>query len=286
MVSWIHLSDLQIDQVPSDESIVEIVKMAVACKPDFVVDTGDCVNGEVNDTAEEKERLKGLWARYRKAVRPIRASCPFFHVPGNHDFTSSDPTATTFLRQTGRPGKPAWFATTVKGIHLIGLDVNVRHHAAGFSPDSAQGKWFASHLRRKRQARCTVLAAHFPLFAPPSQVDDPTAAGDHTFHYHEPTAEKGTLLPILERAGVDLYMCGHFHAYERCRYRRLTQVMPSGHGPAINFMRSGASKFRKAVDYSDRRSFNRFTLDGDKLRGEAIAIDGQIIDRWWQKLNH
>ena len=61
--------------------------------------------------------------------------------------------------------------------------------------------------------------------------------------------------------------------------------MPSGHGPALKFMRSGASKFRKTVDYTDRRSFTRFILDDDKLRGETIAIDGQTIDRWWQKLN-
>ena len=279
MVSWIHLSDLQFGQIANDEAVVDLVKMAMACKPDFIVDTGDCVNGEVNDTPEEKERLKGLWARYRKAVRPIRESCPFFQVPGNHDLTGSNFSAATFLRQTGRAGKPTWFTRTVKGINLICLDVVPSRPAVGFAPGSTQGKWLARHLQRERRARCTVVAAHYPLFAPPSQVED------DTFHYHEPSSGKGPLLPLLERAGVDLYMCGHFHAYERCRYRQLTQVMPSGHGEALNFMRSGASKYRKTVDYTERRSFTRFTLDGDRLRGETIAIDGETIDRWWQKLN-
>ena len=234
MASWIHLSDLQFGQSPgADATAAEIVEMAVARRPDFVVDTGDCVNGAVDDTVEEKARLRALWAGYNQAVRPIRKTCPFFQVPGNHDFTGSSSSLANFLRQTRRTGKAAWFAATVKGVHLIGLDVVPTRHTGGFAVATPQGRWLRRHLGRPRKARCTVVAAHYPIFAPPELVDD------DRFHYHEPTAGRGPLLPQLDRAGVDLYLCGHYHSYERCRYRRLSQVMPACHGPAMKFMRPG-----------------------------------------------
>ena len=278
MTTWIHLSDLQIGQSSAaDASAAQAVEMAVARKPDFVVDTGDCVHGAVDDTAEEKERVKTLWAGYRKVVRPILKACPLFQVPGNHDCTGSTSSIATFLRQTGRTGKPPWFAATVKGVHLVGLDLTPERHTGGFLPASPQGRWFRRHLARPRRARCIVVAGHYPIFAPPDLVED------DRLHFHEPSSGRGPFLPLLDDASVDLYLCGHYHSYERCRYRRLTQVMPACHGPALKFMQSGASRYRRAIDNSERRSFTCFRLDGDRLHGEAVAVDGEIIDRWWQK---
>ena len=281
MASWIHISDLQIGQgAEADASAVELVRMALATRPDFVIDTGDCVNGAVDDTAAEKERVKELWAGYRKTVRPIWKQCPFFVVPGNHDFTGSNSSNKNFLRQTGRAGKPAYFATNIKGVHLVGLDLVPERHLGGFIVASPQGRWLARHLRRERRARCTVVAGHFPVFA--AQI---FAERWPTLGYDEKRRSKGDLLPLMERAGVDLFLCGHLHTYERCRRQSLTQIIAGGADIFDLVLRQPPSKFRRLVDIDDRRSFVRFSMQDDTVRGETVGVDGQILDRWSQKLN-
>lgn len=285
MVQWIHLSDLQFgtgkaENTDADDCARVLIERAASLKPDFVVHSGDHIHGAVNDSKEEKERVGEYWADYQKAVRPLKELCPILSVPGNHDQTGSDLALQTYNRQTGRSGKPPYWATTIKGVHIVGLDVVPWRHKGGFPKGSLQEKWLRRHLKRSRRARCLVAVGHYPIFAAPWIYHNV----DPSLNYNELTGEKGVLLPILLETRVDLYLCGHQHIYERTRYPRLTQVMTGGEGVAFaGLLEQAPNKYSRTRD--ERRGYTRFILTDKSIRGEAVDLHGECIDAWVQRLN-
>ena len=90
---------------------------------------------------------------------------------------------------------------------------------------------------------------------------------------------------MLLDAGVDLYLCGHHHIYERARYRRLTQVM-AGAPEKIAFKQLLTEPPHQHCRLVDARaSYVRFTLTARTIRGEAMAFNGDVIDTWVQRLS-
>ena len=82
---------------------------------------------------------------------------------------------------------------------------------------------------------------------------------------------------MLLDAGVDLYLCGHLHIYERTRYQRLTQVMAGAPDkvPFKKLLSDPPNKHSRVVD--ERACYVRFTLTGNTSRGEAVALDGDVM---------
>ena len=286
MLQWIHISDLQFgtgkaEKSTSDETARRLIEAIARQRPAFVIHSGDHIHGAVNDTPEEKARVEEYWNDYREALKPLKKVCPLLCVPGNHDATGSDLSLETYLRRTGRDGRTPYYATTIQGIHIIGLDVVPWRHKGGFIAGSAQEKWLRRHLRRTRRARALVVAGHYPIFASPWILHNV----DSSLGYDEDTRAQGTLLPLLLQSRADLYLCGHQHVYERSRYRNLTQVMAGGDGIAFaGHLEQPRGRYCRIQD--ERRGYIRFTLSAKSLRGEAISADGQIMDTWWQKRNH
>lgn len=285
MTQWIHISDLQFGtgkagNTGSDECARALVEEVARQKPDFVVHSGDHIHGAVNDSNEEKARVREYWADYQQAVKPLKKICPVFSVPGNHDQTGSDLSLQTYSRQTARAGKPPSYSATINGVHVLNLDVVPLRHKGAFLKGSPQEKWLRQHLRRPRQARCLVAVGHYPIFMSPWIYHNV----DPSLGYNQQTREQGVLLPLLLEARVDLYLCGHLHVYERSRYRRLTQVMAGGDGVAFEgLLEQEPSKYCRVLD--ERRGYVRFTLTEKTLRGEAVSVDGDVMDAWWQRLN-
>ena len=88
---------------------------------------------------------------------------------------------------------------------------------------------------------------------------------------------------MLREAGVDLYLCGHLHAYERSRCKTMTQVMTSASEIFFSDMREKPSEYTQAFD--ERQTYVRFALEDSTIRGEAVSADGDVVDRWTQELN-
>ena len=107
---------------------------------------------------------------------------------------------------------------------------------------------------------------------------------DTSLHYDESSGQEGVLLPILLKARVDLYLCGHLHIYERTRYGRLTQVMAGANGIAFpDLLQQEPNKYNQILD--ERQCFVRYMLSDDSIRGEAVTLDGESMDTWSQELN-
>ena len=283
MTRWVHISDVQL--VRRSKSATDntglaqrMVEQVAAEAPDFVINAGDHINGAVRDGVTERRDVARMWRLYHQVMGPLEAMCPVISVPGNHDQTTQAATSDEFCRQTHRAGKRAYYGRTIKGVHVVALDTMARRHEGGFEAGTRQAGWVARDLTRARAAACTVVVGHYPIFLRPRHCDN------DTLRYDDVSGDEGVLLPMLLDGGVDLYLCGHHHVYERSRYRRLTQVICAANDMAFEgLMDLPANQHCQVLD--ERHCYVRFTLRGQSIRGESIDLKGDVIDAWTQRLN-
>jgi predicted phosphodiesterase len=277
MTRWIFVSDLQLGLTPKyrEESRRRLIERVAAERPHFVIHGGDHVAGKVNDSPEERRDVELMWAAYHRVMAPLKQLCPVISTIGNHDQTGSTPSSEEYLRQVGRQGKATYHAKTIGGVHVAILDVLVGKHRGGFA-DPLQVRWLRRDLRATRRAGCTVVVGHYPILVAPWLLE-------HSVLRDEQPGESGLLLPMLLDGGVDLYLCGHLHAYERAQCKTMTQVMTSASDIFFPDMRERPGEFTKAFD--ERQTYIRFALEDSTIRGEAISAEGDVVDQWTQKLN-
>ena len=279
MTRWIHISDLQFgcgeaEQNDNDACARELVERVIQEKPNFVINSGDLIHGGPDQDAQD---VMEYWEDYRRAVKPLEELCPVISVPGNHDQTRPDLSTELYCRQSGRSGQPPYYSVTIQGVHTICLDVVPFPHRGGFLSSSEQGKWLRRELGQPRQSRCLIVAGHYPIFLSPAIYNN----ADSSLRYDESTGEKGDLLPLLLEAQVDLYLCGHLHLYERTGYSRLIQVMAGAFGLAFpDLMQQKPNRYSKVLD--ERQCYVRFSLTESAILGEAVSLDGEVIDSWSQ----
>ena len=285
MTRWLMLSDLQFGQstptlTNNDELAERLIKQASLEHPAFVVNCGDSIHGEVEDSAKEARNVKRLWAKYHLAIRPLTDFCPVITIMGNHDQTGSAATTENFCRETGREGQKTYFSKTIGDIHVVALNTSQNRNLGGFLEGTPQARWLRRDLKRTRNAKCTIVCGHYPIFVQTHCYDD----SDPSLHYDELAREEGVLLPMLLDGNVDVYLCGHQHIYQRLRYGRLTQIMAGGlNSPYERWVKKQRCRFSQV--YDPRQSYIRFTVTDKSIRGEAIALGGDIIDTWTKRLN-
>lgn len=276
MTRWIFVSDIQtrLDAPAQEERLRLLIEQIAAAKPDFVIDGGDHVHGQVDDGPEEAERVALMWEIYHRVTAPLKKLCPVIHTVGNHDQTGSNPTSDEYLRQIGRPGRRTYYAKTIGGVHVASIDAINGRHRGGFA-DRVQARWLRRDLRSARRARCTVVVGHYPLVVAPWLLE-------HSLLCDEEPGTQGLLMPILLETGVDLLLCGHLHAYERTRFETITQIMTSASDIFFPEMETEPGDHR--VTFDSRQTHAHFTLEGSTIRGEAVAADGEVVDSWCQQV--
>jgi hypothetical protein len=85
------------------------------------------------------------------------------------------------------------------------------------------------------------------------------------------------IVPVLERYGVDLVICGHNHNYQRSLVNGITYIVTGGGGAELH-----------PIDQPDpdtEASYNGhhfvvFSVDGGTLLGQAITVDGEVVDEF------
>ena len=97
-----------------------------------------------------------------------------------------------------------------------------------------------------------------------------------------PTAEakrpglRAQLEPLLVRHHVDLYLAGHDHHYERTHpIEGITHVVSGGGCKLTPVDPRSFTAFGDSV-----LEFMRIDIDGDRLIGRAVGVDGAVIDRF------
>ncbi len=88
---------------------------------------------------------------------------------------------------------------------------------------------------------------------------------------------RATLVPLLERYNVDVFLSGHKHNYERLLVNGITYLVSGGGGGRLTALGAPDPNSQRALL---AHHFLLIEVDGDRLTGAAIDYGGNVIDSW------
>jgi 3',5'-cyclic AMP phosphodiesterase CpdA len=191
---------------------LETLAVVEALAPDLVLPLGDN-QYETGSQNEYAEAYNLSWGRLRANSRP---------VPGNHEY-QEDFTARGYFDFFNGPGAvtgPAgergkgYYSYNFADWHFVALNSNCAHLNGGCRVNSLQERWLRDDLQANRRP-CTLAYAHHPRFS---------SGINGNAEYLAP------LWQALYEYGVDVYLAGHDHHYERFAPQRPDGVSDPEHG--------------------------------------------------------
>ena len=184
-------------------------------------------NGDATNTTQKKGEAVEIFLDPPVAGRDYAASIPVLFESGNHDFRGS---WISKKEEVVLPRHPAerrgdqwdlkWnFAVRLGEMALIGMDTGedkpdsspAWYGLANFEPyRRAQAAWLTEQVARPEiaAAKFKILFCHIPIFAAEGHPDYPY---DDGAYWSRECHDLWT--PILEKAGVQLVVCGHMHRF-------------------------------------------------------------------------
>lgn len=218
--------------------------------PDFILHTGDLVaRGKDYD----------LWSReFFEPMAEVIDRVPLFPVIGNHEQDGTNYAAFFDL-----PGSKLWYSFDAGPVHVLALDFHDENAA------SAQFEFAREDLLRSR-APWKIVCLHVPMY---------------NIGGHSSTWGHKHFLPLFHQAKVDLVLTGHSHLYERFRPLApgeagsewaITHITTGGGGAGLY----NSPSHPALLAHARTNHFVVFDVSRNVLKGEAIAVDGTVLDRF------
>lgn len=229
-------------------------------------------NGDATNTTQKKETAVEIFLDPLVKDRDYATSIPILFESGNHDFRGS---WISKKEEVMLPRHPAerrgdqwdlkWnFAVRLGDLALVGMDTGEDKPdahpkwfgLANFEPyRRAQAVWLREQLARPEiaAAKFKVLFCHIPLFAAKGHPDYPhdgVKVDPYDFAYWSRECHD-LWAPILEKAGVQLVVCGHKHQFRfdaPTAERPWAQVVGGGPELGVSGNRPDASRFPTVVE--------------------------------------
>lgn len=242
---------------------------------DVFMHLGDMAYGS-GTFVEFEERVFGVY-------RDLMHQVPSYPVPGNHEYKTDigQPYLDVYylwemaLREADQE---RYYSFDYGDVHFVSLDSNTETLLPAAldtknEQDDDMLDWLTADLAASDKP-WKIAFFHHPPYT--SSERDPNVL------------VRNGLLPILESGGIDLVLCGHDHHYERTQAIRNGEPMLHEEGGIYYFVvGSGGAGLRAATgdwwtDAVDdqNHAFLDLTIDGCNAHGEAIGIDGQIVDEF------
>jgi acid phosphatase type 7 len=242
------------DSQTNAEIFREVCDQMASWTPDIAIAVGDQIgDGWI---------LEDWQTQVFDPSKELRMKIPTFAAIGNHESQSP-----YFYKYFSQPGNEHWFSFTYGNSLFIVLDSTV------YFPYSPQHIWFLNLIKTDtfKNAKFKFAFFHQPPYS---------EQWGGSYYDGEPIIRE-YLAPILEASGIDMVFNGHTHAYERGRW-------PVEGDPYMYYIITGGGG--GGIDYDDTRDwpqiqfkssqhhFMIIDVDGDKLSGSAINLNGEIID--------
>jgi 3',5'-cyclic AMP phosphodiesterase CpdA len=213
---------------------------------DFALLGGDNIynNGEI-----EK-----ITAVFEKPYQPLLSTgVKFYAVLGNHDVRTNQ--GKDQVKYFQMPGN--YYSFTRGSVSFFALDTN--------DIDKAQLRWLDGALA-KAKTPWKVVYGHHPIYS--------------SGHYGTDPKLVRTLVPIMKKYGVQLYLNGHEHDYERTKLLDGLVYITCGGG--ANVRPVGTSEF---TAYSASvRHFLAVENTEKSLQVKAVDTNGKVMDEVTLKL--
>ena len=154
-------------------------------------------------------------------------------------------------------------------VHFVVLD----SQSSSMRPGSEMLQWLKKDLSQNRQP-WTIAAFHHPPYTKGSHDSD--NKGDSRGRMF---AVRENVLPLLERAGVDLVLSGHSHMYERshllnCHYGTSDTLTPAMLKPSKE-KNDGAVVYRKP--FEQRNSGTIYAVVGSSSKVDNGSLDHPVM---------
>jgi len=191
---------------------------------------------------------------FRRPYRSLlQAGVPFHAVLGNHDIRTANGDPQVAYAPFGMEGR--WYTLRRGPVQFFLLDTN------GNARWQHQRPWLAKALAAST-APWKVVVGHHPIHSAGLYGDDPAAIA--------------RLTPLFRRYGVQLYINGHDHNYERTRPIDGTTYLTVGNGGAhLRAVLPNRNSARALSTYG----FAELSATPDRLRIEAWDSRGRRIDQ-------
>ena len=240
------------DSRGGNDTLADLVSLAVPHDPQLVIHTGDMVNSgsSLSEWGDLYDKL------------PELATTPMVSVHGNHEYLAEE-----FFGMVASPGDEEHFSVDIGPMHLAVLNdsrdsVEMEDQAAWLDQDLA-----------KTSATFKVVATHKPMYS------SGTHGGEGVSH--------GKIVPVLDTHGVHLVVCGHDHGYERTLPLRNEAVMENAADGTTYVTAGGGGAFLYTFvgDWFTAHSESVHhmvivTMSGRVLTLTAVRHDGTIMDEF------
>ena len=212
---------------------------------DLVVMAGDNIYND-GDMALVEPRFRQPYAEL------LAAGVPFYAVLGNHDIRTGNGDEQLAYRGFGMKGR---YYTVRRGlVEFFMLDTNVN------ADWQRQISWLRTVLAHST-APWKVVVGHHPIYSSGFYGNDPELAAK--------------LTPVMRRYGVQLYIDGHEHDYERSvPIDGIVYLVVGGGGASLRPVIPTSQSARAISLYS----FAELEATADALRLKAWDKDGRLID--------
>lgn len=214
-----------------------------------------------------------LEAYYLNMYGPLAARAPFFATAGNHDyyFKEAEAYLDSHIAPSGEVAEQhagRYYSYDWGPVHFVVLDSNTPlEHAAG--EDKRMLEWLERDLSQTRKF-WRVAYFHHP----------PYASGTHEFSI-EGERVRRHVVPILERWGVQLVLCGHEHSYQRTKALRNGEAVEDGNGTVYVISGGGGAPLYqfgpRPLIAAGKADFNYLAGDVDRgrIRIRVVTFEGQ-----------
>ena len=239
------------DNRSGDETYRKLVAMAMERKPEFILNIGDMI-----DKPGDLEQ----WSNFWEMSRPI--TVPYFMAVGNHDVHPKVPLSDrTYSEQVDLPGNELYYSFVAGNSLFIVLDSHLKGQEKKIVGE--QRAWLERLLATSNKRHVFVFL-HHPLY---TDLGKGHHAHDSLDKYPE---NRDSLEALFAKYKITAVFAGHEHYYQRRTVDGILHIITGG---------GGAPMYDREED-GGFYHFVRVTVEGDKISGEVVDINGKIRDRF------
>jgi hypothetical protein len=218
--------------------------------------------------------------RHFSVYRDLLARKPMFTVAGNHDLYAGDaPYLAAFNLPTNAiSGTEHFYSFDHGDVHFVGLfltmrdlDHQSRYAAHAMAEGSPQYQWLTNDLAQTAKP-WKIVFAHSPV----------ASSGPHRLDWYDGRYDyevrRQLLVPLFARYGVQLFLAGHDHAYERLGPLEGVHLVVTGGGgyPLYPLSRRDPASIQFYYTFHCLRVW----VDADTLSAEAVDTQGAVFDEF------
>ena len=221
--------------------------------------------------------------RFLSVYRPLMREIPFYFAWGNHDFDSGPDAFLHTIRQpTNDVSAELHRLDGTRPEYYGSFDAGEVHFAIVFQPfvsqyllkpNRAQYEWLDRDLGQSAKP-WKVIIAHQPFASSGLHSKDDT---NYDGQRDQAQIEE-SMLSLIRKHGVQLYLGGHDHDYERFHPTSGVYSVTTGGGGSTLYPL--LSRDAKSITFQSRFHFLRVHFDHDEVHVRAIGMGGEVFDRF------